>query len=91
MNYGLLFRALLICVPLAISGCGQDSGTDSGTSGEATGMPSNAAGVIVDVSDANAQFVPVLSYRTGAYAPNGAPVANGFTDYLKLILSLIHI
>ena len=48
MNYGLLFRALLICVPLAISGCGQDSGTDSGTPGEATGMPSNAEGVIVD-------------------------------------------
>jgi branched-chain amino acid transport system substrate-binding protein len=30
------------------------------------------------------QFVPVLSYRTGAYAPNGAPWANGFVDYIKL-------
>jgi branched-chain amino acid transport system substrate-binding protein len=31
------------------------------------------------------QFVPVLVYRTGAYAPNGVPWANGFVDYLKLI------
>jgi ABC-type branched-subunit amino acid transport system substrate-binding protein len=31
------------------------------------------------------QFIPVLSYRTGAYAPNGAPWANGFVDYLKLV------
>ncbi|MDA0238202.1 MAG: ABC transporter substrate-binding protein [Proteobacteria bacterium] len=78
MNYGLLFKALVICVPLAIGGCGQqDSGTNTGASG--------TDGVIVDVSDAKAQFVPVLSYRTGPYAPNGTPVANGFTDYLKLI------
>ena len=31
------------------------------------------------------QFFPVLSYRTGAYAPNGAPYANGYVDYLKLV------
>jgi branched-chain amino acid transport system substrate-binding protein len=30
------------------------------------------------------QFMPVLSYRTGPYAPNGVPWANGFVDYLKL-------
>lgn len=34
---------------------------------------------------AQEQFIPVLSYRSGAYAPNGIPFANGFTDYLKLI------
>ena len=28
---------------------------------------------------------PLLSYRTGAYAPNGIPIADGFTDYLTLI------
>lgn len=33
----------------------------------------------------NEQFVPVLVYRTGAYAPNGIPWANGFVDYLNLI------
>ncbi len=31
------------------------------------------------------QFVPVLSYRTGPYAPNGTQWANGFVDYLKLV------
>lgn len=31
------------------------------------------------------QFVPVLSYRTGPYAPNGIPWANGFVDYLELV------
>jgi branched-chain amino acid transport system substrate-binding protein len=31
------------------------------------------------------QFFPVLVYRTGAYAPNGTPWANGYVDYLKLI------
>jgi branched-chain amino acid transport system substrate-binding protein len=30
-------------------------------------------------------FVPVLVYRTGAFAPNGVPWANGFVDYLKLV------
>ena len=31
------------------------------------------------------QFFPVLVYRTGPYAPNGAPWANGYVDYLKLV------
>jgi len=31
------------------------------------------------------QFVPVLSYRTGPYAPNGIPEANGVVDYLELV------
>ena len=30
-------------------------------------------------------FVPGLVYRTGAYAPNGVPFANGFKDYITLI------
>ncbi|TNF60843.1 MAG: ABC transporter permease [Burkholderiales bacterium] len=30
------------------------------------------------------QFFPALVYRTGAYAPNGVPFANGYADYLKL-------
>ena len=33
---------------------------------------------------AEEQFFPVLAYRTGAYAPNGTPWANGFVDYMKL-------
>ena len=31
------------------------------------------------------QFFPVLVYRTGAYAPNGVPFADGYVDYLKLV------
>jgi len=36
-------------------------------------------------AQAKQQFFPVLSYRTGPYAPNGTPFANGYVDYLKLI------
>ena len=35
-------------------------------------------------AQAKEQFMPVLSYRTGAYAPNGVPIANGTVDYYKL-------
>jgi branched-chain amino acid transport system substrate-binding protein len=35
-------------------------------------------------AQAKEQFFPVLSYRTGAYAPNGIPWANGHADYMKL-------
>src|SRR5258708_38384077 len=33
----------------------------------------------------NEQFFPSLVYRTGAYAPNGIPFANGVADYLNLL------
>src|SRR5918996_5164697 len=33
----------------------------------------------------NEQFIPLLVYRTGPYAPNGIPSANGYIDYLKLL------
>jgi len=36
-------------------------------------------------AQANEIFVPALVYRTGAYAPNGVPWADGFVDYLKLV------
>lgn len=31
------------------------------------------------------QFAPIFAYRTGPYAPNGVPVADGTVDYLKLV------
>jgi branched-chain amino acid transport system substrate-binding protein len=48
------------------------------------------AGAIGAAYDAGAQssneiFIPVLVYRTGAYAPNGVPWADGYVDYLKLV------
>ena len=33
----------------------------------------------------NEQFIPALVYRSGPYAPNGVPFANGYADYLNLI------
>ena len=30
-------------------------------------------------------IVPAFEYRTGAYAPNGIPFWNGFSDYLTLL------
>ena len=34
---------------------------------------------------ADEQFIPMLVYRTGPYAPSGIPAANGFRDYYTMI------
>ncbi len=52
----------------------------AGSMAAVLGGTTNAA-----AQSANEIFVPVLVYRTGAYAPNGTPWANGFVDYLKLV------
>ncbi|MBP9683065.1 MAG: ABC transporter substrate-binding protein [Rhodoferax sp.] len=44
-------------------------------------LAATAAGVFAQAKE---QFFPGLSYRTGPYAPNGVPFANGYADYLKL-------
>jgi len=36
-------------------------------------------------AQANEQFLPALVYRTGPYAPNGVPFANGVADYWTMI------
>ena len=44
--------------------------------------------LLAPVSSAQAeetQFFPSLVYRTGAYAPNGIPFANGYSDYYRLV------
>jgi branched-chain amino acid transport system substrate-binding protein len=43
------------------------------------------AGITTAHAQAAEQFFPSLVYRTGAYAPNGVPFANGYADYLKLV------
>jgi len=48
-------------------------------------MAAGLAGVAGQAQAAAEQFFPVLVYRTGAYAPNGTPWANGYIDYLKLV------
>ncbi len=43
---------------------------------------------IVDAAPAfaqNQQYIPILVYRTGAYAPNGIPLANGMSDYVNML------
>ena len=47
----------------------------------ATGLVASTAAV----AQAKEQFFPLLVYRSGAYAPNGTPWANGKQDYLKMI------
>ena len=44
-----------------------------------------AAGAIGVAQAQEGQFIPVLSYRTGPYAPNGTPFANGYVDYFQLV------
>jgi branched-chain amino acid transport system substrate-binding protein len=39
---------------------------------------------ITAVAQPKEQFFPALPYRTGPFAPNGVPWANGYIDYLKL-------
>jgi branched-chain amino acid transport system substrate-binding protein len=42
-----------------------------------------AACVLAQAQSAREQFFPVLTYRTGPYAPNGTPMANAYVDYFK--------
>src|SRR5262245_4243988 len=44
-----------------------------------------AAAIAVPALAQNVQFIPQLVYRTGAYAPNGVPFANGIADYYTLV------
>lgn len=40
---------------------------------------------VTAIAQSAEQYAPIFSYRTGPYAPNGIPVANGTADYLKLV------
>ena len=44
-----------------------------------------AAASVPAVAVAAEQFVPLLAYRTGSFAPLGIPWADGKMDYLKLV------
>ncbi|HEU5293365.1 MAG TPA: ABC transporter substrate-binding protein [Burkholderiaceae bacterium] len=44
-----------------------------------------AAAGLAAAQTPNEQFFPLLVFRTGPYAPNGVPWANGFVDYLNLV------
>src|SRR3954470_21032957 len=51
------------------------------------GAAALSAGLAVTASAQaqNEQFIPGLVYRTGAYAPNGIPFADGVADYISLL------
>ena len=51
----------------------------------ATAGASTLLSAPAQAQSATEQFFPLLSYRTGPYAPNGTPWANGKQDYLKMI------
>jgi len=54
--------------------------------GKLTGLAIAAAAAVAVATPASAEIVfPLLSYRTGPYAPNGIPTADGYTDYLTMI------
>ena len=45
-----------------------------------------AAALVGSMAPASADLtIPLLSYRTGPYAPNGIPYADGVTDYINMI------
>src|SRR6478752_266116 len=46
-----------------------------------------SAGIVAatTASAQNEQFIPGLVYRTGAYAPNGIPFADGVADYIAML------
>jgi branched-chain amino acid transport system substrate-binding protein len=44
-----------------------------------------ASGFAAGAATAYELVIPTLSYRTGPYAPNGIPFANGWVDYLTLL------
>jgi len=52
----------------------------------AIGLSGGLSGALVSEARADGeQFIPLLIYRTGPYAPNGIPIANGMNDYFNLV------
>ncbi len=53
--------------------------------GTASALALSGSLVVTDMAVAQEILVPSLVYRTGAYAPNGVPLANGIADYFALL------
>jgi branched-chain amino acid transport system substrate-binding protein len=51
----------------------------------AAGMVGTAIAAPAPALAQNEQFIAALVYRTGPYAPNGVPTANGIADYYALL------
>ncbi len=55
------------------------------TLGAVSALALSGSMVVADVAAAQEILVPSLVYRTGPYAPNGVPFANGIADYFALL------
>ncbi|HWX85788.1 MAG TPA: ABC transporter substrate-binding protein, partial [Xanthobacteraceae bacterium] len=44
-----------------------------------------APGAVATAQAADGIFVPLFTYRTGAFAGSGIPIANGMSDYLNML------
>lgn len=52
----------------------------------AVGLAVGVGGVAVSVpASAADQYIPSMVYRSGPYAPNGIPFADGYADYLNML------
>src|ERR1700691_5855041 len=51
----------------------------------AAAVTAGLAAAAQEAAAQNEQFIPRLVYRTGPYAPNGIPFADGYADYLDMI------
>ena len=51
----------------------------------AAGVAAIFAAAVLPAAAQDKQFVPGLMYRSGPYAPNGIPFADGLADYFKMI------
>lgn len=46
-----------------------------------------SAPVAIEAARAESVYIPLLTYRTGAFADSGTPIANGMTDYMLYVNS----
>ena len=49
------------------------------------GAALSASAFTIPVQAEGEQFIPLLVYRSGPFAPNGIPFADGMVDYIKLL------
>ncbi len=87
-----LFRpgliAMATCALLALAACqpqGSSSAGASAASGSAAPSGTTAKIAAAGAKAEGQQFIPLLAYRTGQFAPLGVPWADGKLDYLKLV------
>ena len=79
--------SIALAAAMVLAACGNKDAGKPAASGASGAAPAAAksANAGSPPADGTTQFFPLLSYRTGPYAPNGIPWADGKQDYIKLI------